>query len=849
MDARADTCAWILEHKDYKRWIEDKHGLLWILGKPGSGKSTLMKRIFQTFNKDKAYGCVQLAFFFHKRGTQLQQTQIGMFRTLLYQLLSQVPSAGADFQRLYEEKKRFYGVSGKDWEWRDTELRRVLQSTLITAARTHAISVFLDALDEAGEDSARLVISYLYDINEELLKSEHTTSICFSCRHHPIIRTNDGIQICVEDENKEDISRYLQAEFGRQIIRRDYELESNNLDLVQTRISSKASGVFLWVVLIIPGIVKQYNEGTALAEILEALEKAPSDIGMIYKHILDSLDCEKTLHLMQWICLAKRPLSLTELRYALASDDSSIRRFQESAHESKGFVESNERMKDMITGLSGGLAEVKPHDDDHIVQFIHQSVNDYLLREGFGLLDRSSAENAIGRGHDRLAKSCINYLKLGDVQRILNSTSSYYSTLLDRSMTTNHPFLKYATESCFLHAQQAESNHVPQFNLIQRFQWPSAQYFSHWIKIFRMIAEYDSRCPPIQATLLHLAAGSNLLSLVKVLLESNAPLEQEDGEGSRALHYAARWGHERIVRTLLDAGAVIDAENTAENTPLERAAANGHEAVIELLIKKGAAVNCQSRTSGSALQSAALGGKYVVVRLLLDKGADVKAQGGEYGNALQAAAYGGNKAIVELLLDRGADVNAQGGHYGNALAAAAYRGNKAIIELLLDTGAEVNAQDKQRRSAIHFAARGNSAVMIEFLVQCYAVFDVTYQDMQGCSILHYAASGGCDQVIKQALKSGADIGLPDSNGWTALHWACRNGKISTVQLLLTSGADIRTKDHRGLTPLAVAIFCGNESLKYSFTMSGIGVIDEDEHNFASGKVHAGIYCSACLHVC
>jgi Cdc6-like AAA superfamily ATPase len=209
LDARADSCTWILRHKEYKKWIADDHGLLWIQGKPGSGKSTLMKRIFQMFNEDGVRGRIHLAFFFHRRGTQLQQTPIGMFRTMLHQLLSQVPSASADFQRLYEETRKFYGDIGKDWEWREQELRRVFKSSLISAVKTHPIIIFVDALDEAGEDAAKDIVSYLHEVNELLLNSEHAARICFSCRHFPIIRTSDGVQICADDENHEDISTYV----------------------------------------------------------------------------------------------------------------------------------------------------------------------------------------------------------------------------------------------------------------------------------------------------------------------------------------------------------------------------------------------------------------------------------------------------------------------------------------------------------------------------------------------------------------------------------------------------------------------------------------------------------------
>ncbi|KAH8598592.1 hypothetical protein B0O99DRAFT_615467, partial [Bisporella sp. PMI_857] len=823
LDARADSCAWILQHKEYTTWRADNHGLLWIQGKPGSGKSTLMKRIFREFNKDGARGRIYLAFFFHKRGTQLQQTPIGMFRTMIYQLLSQVPSASADFQRLYEEKRKFQGDIGKDWEWRELELRRVLESSLVSAVKTHSIIIFVDALDEAGEDSARRIVSYLHEVNELLLNSKHATSICFSCRHFPIIKTNSGVHICVEDENHKDISTYTLAELQRQMHVQDRELGSDDLNLLQTRISNKASGVFLWVTLVIPVIVKQYNEGRASGEIFKALEEVPSDLGDIYKHILmliDPKDRQRTLHLMQWICLAERPLSLAELRFALASDDSSIHRFQYYAQESTGFVESDERMKKMTIALSGGLAEVKFHQDKYIIQFIHQSVNDFLLKDGFEWLDQSPTRDAIGRGHDRLSRSCINYLKLEEVQNVANSRSANESTI-----TANLPFSEYATKSWFLHAQKAESWNIPQRDLIQRFQWPSAQHFLHWIMIFRKIDKYDSRCPLMKTKLMHLAAASNLESIVRALLESETPLEAEDDEGNRALHYAARWGHKKIVSILLDANADIDARNTGQRTPLERAAAGGHEAVVELLLEKGAEVNYQTGESGSALQSAALKGSCVVVKLLLDRGADINAQGGEYGNSLQAAAYRGSEPVVRLLLDKGANIHAQGGQYGNALQAAALRGSEPVVKLLLDKSANISCQDNQGRCPLHLTIRGGHQKLIDLVLADIEIPDWNYQDQQGCSALHFAAS--------------------DTYGWTALHWACRNGSRKTVQILRESGADSSRKDIKGWTPLDVATFCQNDSLVSLF---------QDNTDQAGSKqliTRSGnrqyYYCSSCYH--
>jgi ankyrin repeat protein len=923
LDARADSCTWILQHQNYQKWLADDHGLLWIQGKPGSGKSTLMKRIFKVFcTENRGPGRMHLAFFFHRRGVQLQHTPLGMFRTMLHQLLSQVPLASADFLSLCEEKRRFQGDVCRDWEWREPELRRVLKSSLVSAAKTYSLVIFVDALDEAGEDSARSVVSYLHEVNEQLLQSKHTTSICFACRHYPIVRTSDGIQICVEDENFKDISVYALSELRRQIRPRDQNLESDHLNELEKRISNKASGVFLWVYLVIPTIAKQYNEGRPLEEILKALEKAPSDLKTIYQHILGLVDPtfqRQTLHLMEWICLAERPLSLTELRFALAMDDSSIHPYQEYAQESTGFVKSNMQMKDMTIGLSGGLAEVKFHRKDprgfvrevYIVQFIHQSVNDFLLKDGFRLLNQSSAGNAIGQGHDRLAKSCNNYLKLGEVERAASSR------LLDESsLEADLPFLRYSATSWFLHAEKAESWNIPQSGLIQRFQWPTAQYFPSWIKLYRTIDPYGSRCPEANTTLMHVAAASNLESIVTAMLASNMPLEAKDAKGNTALHNAARWGHKKIVHMLLDASANVNARTDRGRTPLECAGAGGHAEVVKLLLENGVEVNEKTGRSGSALQSAALHGRWITVKLLLDNGADVHAQGGQYGNALQAAAIGGSDAVVKLLLDNGADINAQGGRYGNALQAAALRkgseamvkllfnqgadinsqggyygnalqaaalegsdamvkllldngadinaqggyygnalqtaaseGNEAIVKLLLDNGADINKKDPQGRLVVHLAMRFEET-MVKYLLSLGARPDWTYTDQQGCSALHFAASGGSVEAVKLILSSGIDIdiNLSDTQGWTPLHWACRNGDVGTVQLLIDSGADLQSQTMQSWTPLDVAIFCGKDSLipVLSQLRGSSGI--EMKQNLFTSAINQYVMCSSCFHV-
>jgi hypothetical protein len=213
-------------------------------------------------------------------------------------------------------------------------------------------------------------------------------------------------------------------------------------------------------------------------------------------------------------------------------------------------------MEQLITSLSGGLIEVRDHHGSNVVQFIHQSVNDSLLKGGFEWLGLDSRADVVGQGHHRLARSCVNYLKLGEVQEIKLLSSS-------RSQGTrqNPPFLEYAIQSWFLHAQTAESKGITQNDLIQRFDWPDAHYFHHWIDMFQAIDEsrLNPRRPQLLSTLLHISAALNLQSIVQELVAFRPLLEEKDSQGNTALHFAARFGYDNVVSILLDAEANLQA--------------------------------------------------------------------------------------------------------------------------------------------------------------------------------------------------------------------------------------------------------------------------------------------------
>lgn len=92
--ALPNTCQWLFDHYCFTTW-KAAGGLLWIKGKPGSGKSTIMKEVHACVENEWSSHCV-LSYFFNARSHNgLEKSPLGLYRSLLHQLLSKI-GAGYD---------------------------------------------------------------------------------------------------------------------------------------------------------------------------------------------------------------------------------------------------------------------------------------------------------------------------------------------------------------------------------------------------------------------------------------------------------------------------------------------------------------------------------------------------------------------------------------------------------------------------------------------------------------------------------------------------------------------------------------------------------------------------------
>ncbi|KFY10411.1 hypothetical protein V492_05039 [Pseudogymnoascus sp. VKM F-4246] len=783
--AYENTCAWILKNAAYIEWLEKNCELLWIQGSPGSGKSTLMSFIYNEAHKNFIPGReVFLAYFFHGRGTILQKTRVGMFRTLLHQLYDQVHFIRPQIRKVFEEKEKF-GSAGTGWEWHVKECESLFSEVIVCAARSRTITLFVDALDEAGADGSELA-SYFHELNAKLRARNCNARICISCRKYPVIAPNICLKVYVEKENTRDIKTYVDQRF-------DSEIQSHGMansaqkdfKKLQMAVVERSQNTFQWACLVVRLIFKLRRDGQPLDYIMKELNKVPQGLDEVYEHILTKVVefqyRPKTLLLMQWVCLANNPLSVESIRFAMASDDAYVDELGQSYSNSKDFVRSDKDMETLIISMSGGLVETIHYKyGGSRVQFIHQSINDFLLSGGLNLVQHpgpttwdendisSSADNIIGQSHDRLCKACINCLKLGDI--VLAYDVDGYGGIINR------PFVRYAQHYWSFHAERANSYKISQQYLSQRLGLRPHQLFLENISIPTMNL-FAFEVDGLISSLLHIAAIENISSVaIEVLKIDPSMVNYQDSANRKPLYYAVLFGHAALVEVLLDAD-----DTTSANIDTE------------------------------VFRAAVRGGNKLIVRQLLGYGADVRGETLMAGNALITAVKSisaGDVSLIKLLLDHGANANARGDNNNTAIAEAitSLVVHTAVIKLLLENGANPN-------SRLDSAIVGQKLCLDGLYGPKELSFDNnSVEPLEPCAtVLQFAASLKDEHtafiVTKLLLEKGAHANERGTYG-TAIQIASRR-HVSVVELLHQNGANVNDLAGNPLTPLQEASSQGN----------------------------------------
>jgi ankyrin repeat protein len=182
--------------------------------------------------------------------------------------------------------------------------------------------------------------------------------------------------------------------------------------------------------------------------------------------------------------------------------------------------------------------------------------------------------------------------------------------------------------------------------------------------------------------------NENLVSVVKLLIERGAELNQESDYGESALRIASRLGWFEVVRVLLEAGA--DA-SLLQWTDLMHAIALGSLQDVEWLLAQGADLIARDSWERTPWLLSLKKGDLAKAQLLLSAGADRKDCGRCGKTPMMHAIENGHAHILEWLIQEGFDIEARNEFGETALIVAVESGDADCVKLLLDSGANVRA--------------------------------------------------------------------------------------------------------------------------------------------------------------
>ncbi|KAK5995264.1 hypothetical protein PT974_03663 [Cladobotryum mycophilum] len=407
------TFKWTLEPEDKSRkeeddgssrlytWLRSGHGLFWVSGKAGSGKSTLMKFVAdheQTQRLLKVWaGSQKLAtakHYFWTGGTAMQKTQKGLLQSLLYDIFRSCPEQIPEICPQRWLKTRLgHSTSQQHTEWLVTELLEALWALGSRSGLRTKYCVFIDGIDEFDGDHYEMA-----QLLNNLSKSPNF-KFCLSSRPWNVFEDTFGIEpsqkLYVHQLTRQDILAYTRARLSEHCRWSETNFPRGQMDALIHNITERTQGVFLWVFLVTRSLRDGLVNGDTMNDLERRLKRLPTDLEPFFKHMLDLVDPlyhQRMAIILRIAINARHSLNLEFFHvqeFEEEDEDYAINRSTES-YSSQNRDSVIEQCQRRINAQCGGLLEIK-HER---VEFLHRTVRDFLLtRELSDYLEQKSGQD------------------------------------------------------------------------------------------------------------------------------------------------------------------------------------------------------------------------------------------------------------------------------------------------------------------------------------------------------------------------------------------------------------------------------------------------------------------------
>ena len=542
-----DTINYEVPPTRFKLWLQSQHGIYWIAGKAGSGKSTLMKFLVNhpdvTRYLEEWAGpdrrVFLLRWFFWSAGSPMQRSQEGLFQSLLFQILRCCPWLMPVLCPERWEDNSIYG--GRSDPWTGEELHDAFDTLAHQEMAGIRFCIFIDGLDEYDG-----LPSDLIRVLKSLVASP-SIKLCVSSRPWNEFLTafedgkSDGT-LLLEKYTRPDVERFV-----RDILKKNEsftlaEQKDKRYGIFVTNIINRANGVFLWVQLVVTRILKGLEERNKLEDLQKKLEAMPPTLEQFFQQIFDRIDKADWTESAQVFLLTTRAVQrLSVVAYynleKVENDPDHALKAAVKPVSPSQMISIYTDVRDRLNFLCKDLLEVNEVQSqenivDYQVDFLHRTVKDFLMTKDMHqqLMQRATNNSTLRWDtYQSLCKLALIRAKGLPLHNGIRSGINALFTLVDE-------FMFYA------HEVEVEQK-VPDLRMLEELDhtithYADADMVYHWT---------NARDPPTGLhfdeancnTFLAFAVQSRLQHYVKERLE-NDPKLLRTKEGRPLLDYALR---------------------------------------------------------------------------------------------------------------------------------------------------------------------------------------------------------------------------------------------------------------------------------------------------------------------
>lgn len=174
-------------------------------------------------------------------------------------------------------------------KWHQAELESHFQKFVVDCSARRKVLIFIDALDECRDRDRDRLIGFLHILRRQNRSRQNRLWIFTTSRPYPDGQVEADFQIRLEKENWDDVQTFVE-----QTLRLPDESPSDTEELKRTLVS-RADGLFLWLVLVIPRIHDMSAKGLSLRRIQSDILNCPRELDSLYEGLLEKIDDSELL--------------------------------------------------------------------------------------------------------------------------------------------------------------------------------------------------------------------------------------------------------------------------------------------------------------------------------------------------------------------------------------------------------------------------------------------------------------------------------------------------------------------------------------------------------------------------